>query len=164
MQLIKVCNRWTIIALIILNTSCGFNKKTINDNYTKHNANYDNFSSEQIDLKIQELQNSNTIYFDLNKYNIIYKFIEILDSHVAFLLNNPSCKIIIEGHADERGTPEYNIALGERRANAVKMYLESKGVCNHQITIVSYGKEKPAVLGHTEEIYARNRRAVLIYI
>ena len=82
---------------------------------------------------------------------------------LAFLRGNPSVKITVEGHADEKGTPEYNIALGERRANAVKMYLQSKGVNGEQIAIVSYGKEKPAVLGHDESAYAKNRRAVLAY-
>ena len=88
---------------------------------------------------------------------------QMLDAHAAFLRNNPSYKVTVEGHADERGTPEYNIALGERRANAVKMYLQGKGVSADQISIVSYGKEKPAVLGHDEAAYAKNRRAVLVY-
>ncbi|MGL4959463.1 MAG: OmpA family protein, partial [Plesiomonas sp.] len=74
-----------------------------------------------------------------------------------------SYKVVVEGHADERGTPEYNIALGERRASAVKMYLQGRGVNAEQVSIVSYGKEKPAVLGHTEDAYAKNRRAVLVY-
>ncbi len=87
----------------------------------------------------------------------------MLDAHAAFLRNNPSYKVTVEGHADERGTPEYNIALGERRANAAKMYLQGKGVNGEQISIVSYGKEKPAVLGHTEADYAKNRRAVIVY-
>ncbi len=65
----------------------------------------------------------------------------MLDAHANFLRSNPSYKVTVEGHADERGTPEYNIALGERRANAVKMYLQGKGVSADQISIVSYGKE-----------------------
>ncbi|MGQ7179132.1 peptidoglycan-associated lipoprotein Pal, partial [Escherichia coli] len=84
-------------------------------------------------------------------------------AHANFLRSNPSYKVTVEGHADERGTPEYNISLGERRANAVKMYLQGKGVSADQISIVSYGKEKPAVLGHDEAAYSKNRRAVLVY-
>ncbi|WP_180792269.1 OmpA family protein, partial [Vibrio parahaemolyticus] len=76
------------------------------------------------------------------------EYAEMLDAHAAFLRSNPSVRVVVEGHADERGTPEYNIALGERRANAVKMYLQSKGVSGDQVSLVSYGKEKPAVLGH----------------
>ncbi|MFC3394977.1 peptidoglycan-associated lipoprotein Pal [Brenneria rubrifaciens] len=120
-------------------------------------------SSEQARLQVQELQRNNIVYFDLDKYDIRSDFAQLLDSHAAFLRSNPSYKVTIEGHADERGTPEYNIALGERRANAVQMYLQGKGVSSDQISIVSYGKEKPAVLGHDEAAYAKNRRAVLVY-
>lgn len=112
---------------------------------------------------MQELQSNNIVYFGFDKYDVAPEYAQILDQHAAFMRGNPSVKITVEGHADERGTPEYNIALGERRANAVKMYLQSKGVNGEQIAIVSYGKEKPAVLGHDETAYAKNRRAVLAY-
>ena len=107
--------------------------------------------------------NDGIVYFDLDKYDIRSDFAQMLDAHANFLRSNPSYKVTVEGHADERGTPEYNISLGERRANAVKMYLQGKGVSADQISIVSYGKEKPAVLGHDEAAYAKNRRAVLVY-
>nr|WP_314267310.1 peptidoglycan-associated lipoprotein Pal [uncultured Moellerella sp.] len=113
--------------------------------------------------QMQELQNENVVYFGFDKFNISPEYAQLLDKHAAFLRNNPSVRIVIEGHADERGTPEYNIVLGERRASAAKMYLQSKGVSADQMSIVSYGKEKPAVLGHTEAEYAKNRRAVLAY-
>ncbi|MGS9582259.1 OmpA family protein, partial [Salmonella enterica subsp. enterica serovar Infantis] len=74
----------------------------------------------------------------------------MLDAHANFLRRNPSYKVTLEGHSDERCTPEYNISLGERRANAGKMYLPRKGVSADQISIVSYVKEKPAVLCHDE--------------
>lgn len=119
--------------------------------------------TEDIQLKIQKLHTENTIYFALNQYSIFTQFFYILDNHANFLCNHPSYKVKIEGHADERGTPEYNIALGERRANSVKLYLQSKGVLSEQIFIISYGKEKPAVLGHNEQAYSKNRRAILIY-
>uniref|UniRef100_A0A1A9UKD3 OmpA-like domain-containing protein n=1 Tax=Glossina austeni TaxID=7395 RepID=A0A1A9UKD3_GLOAU len=114
-------------------------------------------------VNAQELQQNNILYFDLDKYNIKNEFTQILDAHSDFLRNNPSYKIIIEGHADERGTSEYNIALGERRAKSVKEYLQSKGVLEEQMKVISYGKEKPAVLGHDEMTYAKNRRVVLAY-
>ncbi|WMQ73826.1 MAG: Peptidoglycan-associated lipoprotein [Sodalis sp.] len=120
-------------------------------------------SDEQARLQMQELQRNNIIYFDLDKYDIRPEFAHMLDDHANFLRGNQSYKVTIEGHADERGTPEYNIALGERRANTVKIYLQSKGVSADQITIVSYGKEKPAVLGHDEAAYAKNRRAVVVF-
>ncbi|AVF35387.1 MULTISPECIES: peptidoglycan-associated lipoprotein Pal [Rahnella] len=120
-------------------------------------------SEEQARLQMQELQKNNIVYFGLDKYDVSSEFAQMLDAHAAFLRSNPSYKVTVEGHADERGTPEYNIALGERRATAVKMYLQGKGVSADQISIVSYGKEKPAVLGHDEAAYAKNRRAVLVY-
>ncbi|MCT6971724.1 peptidoglycan-associated lipoprotein Pal [Salmonella enterica subsp. enterica serovar Albany] len=120
-------------------------------------------SEEQARLQMQQLQQNNIVYFDLDKYDIRSDFAAMLDAHANFLRSNPSYKVTVEGHADERGTPEYNISLGERRANAVKMYLQGKGVSADQISIVSYGKEKPAVLGHDEAAYAKNRRAVLVY-
>lgn len=118
---------------------------------------------KQSRVRIQELQKYNTVYFALNKYEISSNFIQMLDTHVMFLRSNAACKVIIEGYTDERGTPEYNIALGERRANAVKSYLQSKGVLADQISIVSYGKAKPALLGHDETDYAENRRVLLVY-
>lgn len=118
---------------------------------------------EQARLTLQQLQQQNVVYFDYDRYDVRSDFAQMLDAHAAFLRSNPSYKVTIEGHADERGTPEYNIALGERRANAVKMYLQGKGVSADQLSIVSYGKEKPAVLGHDEAAYAKNRRAVLDY-
>ncbi|EAY6199720.1 peptidoglycan-associated lipoprotein Pal, partial [Salmonella enterica] len=120
-------------------------------------------SEEQARLQMQQLQQNNIVYFDLDKYDIRSDFAAMLDAHANFLRSNPSYKVTVEVHADERGTPEYNISLGERRANAVKMYLQGKGVSADQISIVSYGKEKPAVLGHDEAAYAKNRRAVLVY-
>ena len=118
---------------------------------------------EQARLQMQQLQQNNIVYFGLDKYDVQSDYAQMLDQHAAFLRSNPSYKVTIEGHTDERGTPEYNIALGERRANAVKMYLQGKGVSADQMSIVSYGKEKPAVLGHDEAAYSKNRRAVLVY-
>ncbi|CAM3505173.1 peptidoglycan-associated lipoprotein [Rouxiella silvae] len=120
-------------------------------------------SEEQARQQMQELQKNNIVYFGLDKYDVSSDYAQMLDAHAAFLRSNPSYKVTVEGNADERGTPEYNIALGERRATAVKMYLQGKGVSADQISIVSYGKEKPAVLGHDEAAYAKNRRAVLVY-
>lgn len=118
---------------------------------------------EQMRQKFEALQRDNVIYFPYDGYDIQGQYADLLDAHASYLRERPSVKVLIEGHADERGTPEYNIALGERRANAVKMYLQGKGVSADQISIVSYGKEKPAVLGHDEAAYAKNRRAVLVY-
>ena len=87
----------------------------------------------------------------------------MIQAHATFLRNHPEITVIIEGHTDERGTPEYNVALGERRAKSVALYMQNLGVAAAQMSIVSYGEEKPLDLGMTEEAFAKNRRAVLSY-
>ncbi|ELP5728753.1 peptidoglycan-associated lipoprotein Pal [Vibrio vulnificus] len=118
--------------------------------------------SEQ-ELKEQALRETQTIYFAFDNATISADYEEMLAAHAAYLSKNVDLKVTIEGHADERGTPEYNIALGERRAQAVAKYLQALGVQADQISIVSYGEEKPLLLGQTEQVYAKNRRAVLVY-
>ncbi|WP_117234282.1 peptidoglycan-associated lipoprotein Pal [Vibrio maerlii] len=118
--------------------------------------------SEQ-ELKEQALRETQTIYFAFDNATIAGDYEEMLAAHAAFLSKDASIKVTIEGHADERGTPEYNIALGERRAQAVANYLQALGVQADQISIVSYGEEKPLLLGQSEDVYAKNRRAVLVY-
>ncbi|OCG21813.1 peptidoglycan-associated lipoprotein [Gilliamella sp. wkB108] len=112
---------------------------------------------------LQKLQQMNTVYFDFDKYNVKPEYARMLDAHAEFLRAHSFLKVVIQGHADERGTPEYNIALGERRASAVRSYLQGNGVSANQMTIVSFGKQEPAVLGHDEAAYAKNRRAVVAY-
>lgn len=115
------------------------------------------------EIRNNELRQSQTVYFSFDDYSVLPQFEDMLDAHAEFLRANDDVKVVVEGHADERGTPEYNIALGERRANAVAKYLQALGVPASQISIVSYGEEKPLVLGQGEEAYAKNRRAVLVY-
>ncbi|PSU32423.1 peptidoglycan-associated lipoprotein Pal [Photobacterium lutimaris] len=118
--------------------------------------------SEQ-ELRSQQLRQEQTIYFKFDNAEIQPDYQDLLTAHAEYLRDNAAVNVIVEGHADERGTPEYNIALGERRANAVAKYLQALGVSASQISIVSYGEEKPLVLGHTEADYAKNRRSVLVY-
>lgn len=118
--------------------------------------------SEQ-ELKEKALRENQTIYFAFDNSVIAGDYEDMLAAHAAYLSKDPSLKVTIEGHADERGTPEYNIALGERRAQAVAKYIQALGVQADQIAIVSYGEEKPLVLGQSEDVYAKNRRAVLVY-
>ncbi|WP_159654253.1 peptidoglycan-associated lipoprotein Pal [Vibrio atypicus] len=115
------------------------------------------------ELKEQALRETQTIYFAFDNATIAGDYEEMLAAHAAFLSKNPALQVTVEGHADERGTPEYNIALGERRATAVAKYLQALGVQADQISIVSYGEEKPLLLGQSEDVYAKNRRAVLVY-
>ena len=104
-----------------------------------------------------------TINFEFDKSTIAPRFTAILDAHAKYLVANPAKSLTIEGHADEKGTPEYNIALGERRANSVSTYLESMGVATAQISVVSYGEEKPVNFAHDAAAQAENRRAELTY-
>jgi peptidoglycan-associated lipoprotein len=98
------------------------------------------------------------IHFDFDKYDVLPGDGDILKNTAALLMKYPSVKIQVEGHCDERGTAEYNLALGERRASSAKKYLVSLGVAEGRISTISYGKEKPVDPGHTEEAWTKNRR------
>jgi peptidoglycan-associated lipoprotein len=104
------------------------------------------------------------IHFDFDKYDIRLEDAEILKENATLLLANPNVKIQIEGHCDERGTIEYNLALGERRANSSKNYLVSLGVSANRLSTISYGEEKPIDPGHDEEAWAKNRRCHFIIL
>lgn len=101
-----------------------------------------------------------TIYFDFDKYNIKPEFEAAIRHNAEILTGDPGKRVLIEGHCDERGTTEYNLALGERRARAVQNALVEQGVNPNQISIVSHGEERPADPGHNEEAWAKNRRAM----
>lgn len=104
------------------------------------------------------------IRFDFDKYDIRPGDAEILKEDGALLIKHPNAKIQIEGHCDERGTLEYNLALGERRANSTKKYLISLGISENRISTISYGEERPLDPGHNEEAWARNRRAQFVVL
>ena len=118
---------------------------------------------EQKRQELDKLRSEHIVYFDFDASNVSGDFSALLDAHAKFLNANGNVNVLIEGHADERGTPEYNIALGERRAKAVVTYLENMGVASNQLSIVSYGEEKPMVSGSDNAAFAKNRRAVIVY-
>jgi len=99
------------------------------------------------------------VYFDFDKYDIRPNDAKTLDANATWLKSNPNHLVLIEGHCDERGTNEYNLALGERRAKSTMNYLVSQGVQANRITIISYGEERPQCTEHTESCWAKNRRA-----
>lgn len=103
------------------------------------------------------------VYFDFDKSAIRSEFSALLDLHSEYLMANPDTKLILEGHADERGTREYNLALGERRAMSVSSYLKLRGVSTDQFETVSFGEEKPVAMGKTSEAYSLNRRVEFKY-
>jgi len=99
------------------------------------------------------------IYFDFDKYDIRPADAKVLDANSQWLKSNDAQLVLIEGHCDERGTNEYNLALGERRAKSTMNYLVSQGVQASRITIISYGEERPVCTQHNEECWSKNRRA-----
>ncbi|NQZ90014.1 MAG: peptidoglycan-associated lipoprotein Pal [Colwellia sp.] len=117
---------------------------------------------DQQNREIEKLRAQHIVYFDFDTSTVSSEFSAILDAHAKFL-NNTNTNVLVEGHADERGTPEYNIALGERRAKSVVTYLENMGVSSSQLSVVSYGEEKAMIKDRSESAFAKNRRAVLVY-
>lgn len=103
------------------------------------------------------------IYFDYDVDQVRSDYYEVVVAHGEYLATNPAVTVTLEGHADERGSREYNIALGERRANSVRQILLAQGVSDSQIITISYGEERPAVIGGNEASWSQNRRAVLLY-
>jgi peptidoglycan-associated lipoprotein len=104
------------------------------------------------------------IYFDFDQSQIKPKYTDILNAHASYLVAHPKQKVRLEGNTDERGTREYNIALGDRRAQSVRRYLLFQGVLPDQITTVSYGEERPADPRHTPAAWAKNRRVHISYL
>ena len=102
------------------------------------------------------------VFFETDSYSIDDEDRRTLDAHAAWLQRNPNVRVTIEGHADERGTREYNLALGDRRANAAKNYLQSRGIASSRMNVISWGKERPEALGSDESAWAQNRRAVTV--
>jgi peptidoglycan-associated lipoprotein len=105
---------------------------------------------------------SDRVFFDTDSYSLDAQSRTTLDAQAAWLARNPAVRVTIEGHADERGTREYNLALGDRRANSARDYLQSRGVAAARMQTISWGKERPAVEGHDESAWAQNRRAVTV--
>ena len=105
-----------------------------------------------------------SVYFDFNEYTVQTKYQKTLSAHASYLKANPKQKVIIQGNTDERGTAEFNLALGQRRSDAVRKSLNLMGVSDDQMEAVSFGKEKPKAEGDNEAAWAENRRADIVYI
>ena len=111
-----------------------------------------------------ELLSKRVVYFDFDRADIRADSQTVVAAHAAYLAKNPAQKVRLEGHADERGSREYNIGLGERRGQAVRRALLLQGVAEAQLSTVSYGEERPAVAGSDEQAYALNRRVEIVYL
>jgi len=129
------------------------------------NANAGNASGdEEIAGPQAGLLAKRTVYFDFDSSEIKGEGTDIVAAHAKYLATNPTARVRLEGHTDERGSREYNIGLGERRAQAVRRALLLQGAADAQISTVSYGEERPAVAGHDEAAWAKNRRVELVYL
>ena len=121
---------------------------------------------EEIELTVEErlaselVEVGDRIFFGYDESIITDQSAETLQQQYQFLIRNPDLSITITGHCDERGTREYNLALGERRASSAKNYLISLGISSNRISVISYGKEKPAVEGHDETAWTQNRTTI----
>jgi len=105
-----------------------------------------------------------TVYFDFDSSEIKGEGTDIVAAHAKYLASNPGTRVRLEGHTDERGSREYNIGLGERRAQSVRRALLLQGAADAQTSTVSYGEERPAVAGHDEAAWAKNRRVEIVYL
>ena len=145
--------RFALILTLVMALAAGFGcaKKTTTE------PGYDDGMSPEMRAAIQQISDSR-VYFAFNKYNIENQYDAVLKKEAEILKQFPALRVRIEGNCDDRGTQEYNLALGERRARAAYEYLVQNGVNPSQLEMISYGKENPAVLGTGEAVWAKNRR------
>lgn len=115
------------------------------------------------DLESDPCLRQRVVYFDFDKSVIKPEFQQIMACHAKYLQDRPSARVRLEGNTDERGSREYNLGLGERRGNAVEAALEANGASASQITVVSYGEERPVCREHTDSCWAKNRRVNIVY-
>lgn len=152
------------VVLIAFITSCGKKPKVEEQTKTKttdtgKTTAADTSKHGETSTISEKSERFTTVYFDFDRYNLRDDAKAGLKANVEIMKTEPGLKIQIEGHCDERGTVEYNLALGERRAKSVRDYMSSLGVNADRLSIISYGKERPAAFGHDEESWAKNRRA-----
>ncbi len=114
-------------------------------------------------MRGEDLLSQRRVYFEFDSSALDAESRAIVEAHAMYLVDNPDVKVVMEGHADERGTREYNLALGERRGKTVAQLMQDLGVMPQRITTISYGEEKPVALGHNESAWRLNRRVEILY-
>ena len=159
--MIKNTSKIIIAFLSILIVSCTTQKANVNVN--KIEIDNDIYAGTET-IKFLADGVKDRVFFATNKYNISTQGIDTLLKQANYLKNNPNLNVTLEGHADERGTREYNLALGEKRANAVKDFLIANGIASSRIKVVSYGKERPANPASNAVAWSQNRRTVTVKI
>lgn len=125
-------------------------------------AGEDGASGSALGADMEQLLSTNTVYFEFDSSAVDQESQRVIEAHSQFLIENPDVNVVLEGHADERGTREYNLALGERRANSVAEIMMAYGVSAGRIQTISYGEERPAALGGGESAWQQNRRVVIL--
>ncbi|MDR1499167.1 MAG: peptidoglycan-associated lipoprotein Pal [Rickettsiales bacterium] len=139
-------------------TACGKKYDTVDTEVEAAKVN----AETAVEVKEQVAAVPGKVFFDLDSYSLKATERQTLNRMAEWLDTKADAKVTVEGHCDERGTREYNLALGQKRADSVKKYLVSRGVRENRIKTISYGKEKPEFLGKGEEIWSKNRRAAII--
>ena len=134
-----------------------------NTNAQTQGANYDTVNGQALSAEVKNAPAQRLVYFDYDISQLSITARQILDQHVSYLHAHPQLRIRIEGHADERGSREYNLALGEQRALNVQRYFSISGIASSRLSVFSYGEEKPVSLGNDNGAWQQNRRAELIY-
>jgi peptidoglycan-associated lipoprotein len=119
-------------------------------------------SGSLLDADMEQLLGTNRVYFEFDSAMVDEESRLVIEAHSQFLIENPDVNVVLEGHTDERGTREYNLALGERRANSVAEIMVAYGVAPGRIQTISYGEERPAALGSDESAWQLNRRVVIL--
>lgn len=119
-------------------------------------------SGSMLGEDMEQLLDTNKIYFEFDSSAVDEESQQVIEAHSQFLVENPDVNVVLEGHADERGTREYNLALGERRANSVAEIMVAYGVAPGRIQSISYGEERPAAMGSDESAWQLNRRVVIL--
>ena len=151
-------NKINFLVAVIFLSSCSSMNVTEERVYSGDVKTVEASSSDSIQYDNKAVFASATIYFEFDKSNLTSKSIQILKSVASALNENKSIQVTLAGHADERGTREYNLALGQRRAETVSDYFILNGISKNRISVKSYGEERPLALGQDDESYSKNRR------
>jgi peptidoglycan-associated lipoprotein len=171
MQTKNLATATAFVASLLLFAACGSKPETAPEPPPQQQSTADTSGVDDAGADVAdaagpsgELLSKRIIYFDFDRADIRADSQSVVAAHARYLASNPTQKVRLEGHADERGSREYNIGLGERRGQAVRRALLLQGVSEVQLSTVSYGEERPAVAGSDEQAYAQNRRVEIIYL
>ena len=158
---INLCNLFILVFLISSCSSMNVTEEVVYDGGIR-TVEASIQEDTELDYETKAIFTNATVYFEFDKFNLNSKSLQTLKSAVSAMKDNQSIRITIAGHADERGTREYNLALGERRANSAKDYLMTYGISSDRISVLSYGKERPVDSGSNPLAWSKNRRSVTV--